>query len=286
MRAMPDPRLLIRPMRRDELDIAIEWAADEGWNPGMRDAECFAAADPGGFLIGLRDGAPVATISAVRDGAGFAFVGLYIVHPEARGRGYGLAVWEAVMATVARRNVGLDGVPAQQDNYRRSGFALAYRNVRFEGRGGGEAAEPPGLVDLSDVPFPALAAYDRPFFPDDRTAFLHAWVAQPGATPLGVVRDGSLAGYGVMRPCRHGHKIGPLFADDPALAERLLRALRSRAGADEAIYLDVPEPNAAAVALAENHGMSVMFETARMYTGPAPDLPLDRLWGVTTFELG
>ncbi len=32
--------------------------------------------------------------------------------------------------------------------------------------------------------------------------------------------------------------------------------------------------------------MTVGFETARMYTGPAPALPLRRIFGVTTFELG
>jgi hypothetical protein len=29
-----------------------------------------------------------------------------------------------------------------------------------------------------------------------------------------------------------------------------------------------------------------VFETARMYTGPIPPLRLDRVFGVTTFELG
>jgi phosphoglycolate phosphatase-like HAD superfamily hydrolase len=48
----------------------------------------------------------------------------------------------------------------------------------------------------------------------------------------------------------------------------------------------VPEPNAAAVALAERHGLQPVFETARMYRGPAPSEPLTRIYGVTTFELG
>ena len=39
-------------MTRAELDIGIGWAADEGWNPGLHDADSFYATDPGGFLIG------------------------------------------------------------------------------------------------------------------------------------------------------------------------------------------------------------------------------------------
>jgi hypothetical protein len=33
-------------MTQPELRIAVDWAADEGWNPGLNDAACFYAADP------------------------------------------------------------------------------------------------------------------------------------------------------------------------------------------------------------------------------------------------
>jgi hypothetical protein len=52
------------------------------------------------------------------------------------------------------------------------------------------------------------------------------------------------------------------------------------------IFLDVPSVNQDAIALARDLGLSPTFETARMYTGAIPPLRLDRLFGVTTFELG
>jgi hypothetical protein len=84
--------LRIRTMRPDEISIAIDWAAAEGWNPGLADAACFAAVDPDGFLIGELDGAPAATISCVNYCASFAFLGLYIVREDVRGRGHGLRI--------------------------------------------------------------------------------------------------------------------------------------------------------------------------------------------------
>lgn len=96
----------------------------------------------------------------------------------------------------------------------------------------------------------------------------------------------ALAGYGVIRPARTGFKIGPLFADGPDLAEALYGALQARVPAGATLCLDVPEGNLAAVALAERHRLAVSFETARMYAGGAPALPLRRMFGVTTFELG
>lgn len=276
----------IANLRPDEVSLAIDWAAAEGWNPGLDDARSFAAADPTGFFVGRADGAPVATISVVKYGRGFAFLGLYIVKPGERGKGYGWALWKAALATAAGRSVGLDGVVAQQDNYRRSGFALAYRNIRYGGVRGAPAALDARVVPLSSVPMADVIAYDRAFFPEDRTAFLRAWVAQPHARSLAVLRNGRIAGYGVVRASRRGFKVGPLFAEDAGLAEALFQALAMHVPEASELFLDVPEPNRAAVALAERHAMVPVFETARMYTGSAPKLPLARLFGVTSFELG
>lgn len=286
---MADADFCIRSMTRAEVDLAIDWAASEGWNPGLFDAEPYWAADPGGFLVGLLDTQPVAILSAIRHGDDFGFLGFYIVRPDRRGQGLGWRIWQAGLARLAGRNIGLDGVPAQQDNYRRSGFRLAHRNVRYQGMAGtgaGRLHAGMDLVPLGALPFDELAAYDRAFFPADRQAFLRAWITQPHSTALGLRQGGRLAGYGVVRACRVGHKIGPLFADTPAGAETLFDALGRSVPTGAAVFLDVPQCNPAALALAEGHAMAPVFETARMYTGPAPELALARTYGITSFELG
>jgi ribosomal protein S18 acetylase RimI-like enzyme len=273
-------------MTQQEVATAIEWAAAEGWNPGLHDATCFHAADPKGFLVGLLEDEPVATISVVKYGASFGFLGLYIVKPAHRGQGYGMQLWNAGLAYLGQRTIGLDGVVEQQANYRRSGFELAYRNIRYQGTGGGHVPKDSRIVPLSSMLFDDVNAYDRLCFPADRAAFLNCWIHQPHSTALGILRNSKLAGYGVIRAARSGYKIGPLFADDPELAEALFNRLAAGVPRDVAVYLDTPETNPAAVALAERRGMTVVFETARMYSGVAPDLPMRRLFGVTTFELG
>jgi ribosomal protein S18 acetylase RimI-like enzyme len=275
-----------RTMSRDEIALAIDWAAKEGWNPGLHDARTFPVADPEGFFVGTVAGEPVASISVVKYEPGFAFLGLYIVKPEWRGRGLGRALWRHAMASAAGRQVGLDGVVAQQPNYRKSGFELAWRNVRYEGRGGTPAPEDAHIADLARVPLENVCACDRAYFPADRTAFLRAWLAQPDAAARGWIEDGRLQGYGVIRRCRSGWKIGPLFAERERIAECLFLALSSQAGADESVYLDLPEANPPAMALAQRHHMHIVFETARMYTGRPPAMNMHGLYGVTTFELG
>jgi RimJ/RimL family protein N-acetyltransferase len=277
----------IRVMSATDMARALQWAAAEGWNPGLDDARAFPIADPQGFLVGLLDGEPVSCVSVVRYGAVFGFLGFYIATPPARGRGYGLRIWNAGMAHLAGRMVGLDGVPAQQDNYRKSGFRLAWRNIRYQGIAAARGLAPPGVsfADAKSLPFAQLAAYDRRFFPAPRDAFLANWIGAPGHIALAAIHDGTLVGLGVIRPCLEGCKIGPLYAADAAIAAALVGGLCERVGRG-VVALDVPENNARAVHLAESLGMVPAFETARMYTGADPAIDASGLFGVTTFELG
>ncbi len=130
---------LMRKMMEEEVDIAIDWAANEGWNPGLYDSRCFYDTDPDGFFIAFLDNEPVGCISAVSYSNSFGFIGLYIVRPEFRKKGYGKRLWTVALEYLRDRNVGLDGVPAQQQNYEKWGFRLAYRNIRYQGLGRGRS---------------------------------------------------------------------------------------------------------------------------------------------------
>lgn len=276
-------------MRRPELDVLVDWAAAEGWNPGLHDAEIFWETDPEGFVAAELDGALAGGGSIVSYEGRFGFMGFFIVAPALRGRGLGTRLWhhrrDALLARLAPgAAIGMDGVFEMQPFYARGGFAFAGREPRFEGVGE-PAVLAPSLVDARDVPFDALLTYDAAHFPAPRPAFLEAWIAQPGARALAAVRNNSVCGYGVIRPCRRGFKIGPLFAADAAVAEDLFAGLGAHA-VGRPLFLDAPEANPAAIALARRHGMREVFGCARMYLGPAPALPDAEIFGVTTFELG
>lgn len=207
------------------------------------------------------------------------------MRPAYRGAGHGLRIWNAAIAHAGARIIGLDGVVAQQDNYKKSGFQLAYANIRY----GGIVAAPPmpsaDVVALDRIPFALVEADDATVFPAARSAFLRAWIDTPGHIGRALLREGKLAAWGVIRPCRTGCKIGPLVADDRVAAEAIVQALLASADSGE-IFLDVPAVNREAIALAGQLGLEPVFETARMYTGPIPPLRIDRIFGVTSFELG
>lgn len=283
---MDGQNYLIRTMTPSEVPLAVDWAAAEGWNPGLEDAVCFSVGDRQGFLVGLWNDEPIAVISAVKYDEKFGFLGFYIVKPEWRGQGYGWQIWCRALDYLQGCNIGLDGVLAQQENYQKFGFQLAYRNVRYQGYTRKQRPDSIHFVDLFTIPWEQVMAYDRQCFPAPRGQFLQGWFAQKGHQAIGYREENLLRGYGVLRPCRLGYKIGPLFADTPEIAENLFLALKSIPEPGEIIYLDVPEVNEEAIALAEKYSMEIVFETARMYTGEAPDLALEKIYGVTSFELG
>jgi GNAT superfamily N-acetyltransferase len=275
----------IERMSLADVEVAIDWAAAEGWNPGLNDAACFHTIDPSGFFAGKLDGVTIATGSApIYDGQ-FAFIGLYIVEPACRGNGYGLALTEAMFDYVGDRNAGLDGVEAMAERYGRLGFRTAHRSVRHSFTPTKVQTVPAEVVPLTQVPFAQIAAYDRRHFFASRDNFLKLWISQPNAVGLGFVDQGQLKGYGVLRKCRSGHKVGPLFADHAEIAQALFDALCSRA-IGEPVFIDMPEPNAAAAKLAAKYEMQPVFACMRMYLRGDPGLPLQSIYGITSFEAG
>ncbi|AZO64195.1 GNAT family N-acetyltransferase [Mesorhizobium sp. M6A.T.Cr.TU.016.01.1.1] len=277
-------RRTIRTLALEEVETLVDWAAAEGWNPGLGDAAAFHAADPEGFIGAFVDGEMAAGISAVAYGDDFGFIGLYICRPDRRGEGHGKAVWDAGTARLGNRTIGLDGVVEQQANYCSTGFAPVYRTIRFVGSPDVPAAADSGIRAIGPELLADVVDYDSRFFPAPRRSFLEHWLRPPHMA-LAIVRDGAIEGYGVARRCRDGCKIGPLFSNSLDAASRLFAALANASGAGN-IHLDVPETSGQFAALLSSAGLQPGFETARMYKGKAPQLMQSGVFAITTLELG
>src|ERR1051325_8339156 len=196
----------IRRMTRGELDTLVEWAALEGWNPGLNDAEVFWATDPEGFVAAEIDGELIGGGSIVAYEKKYGFIGLFIVRTEYRGRGVGNQLWHELNRRLLARldpdaALGLDGVFNMQHYYARGGFRFVCRDLRFEGRGM-DLPKPKGIIEVSALPFESIDAYDQRHFPAPRRRFLQNWIKRRGGHAVAAVDSGEIRGYAVMRPCR------------------------------------------------------------------------------------
>jgi GNAT superfamily N-acetyltransferase len=275
-------------MRREEADVLAGWAATEGWNPGNADIGIAWDTDPDAF-IALRQGTElVGGGTIIRYGNCYGFMGLFILRPEVRGKGLGGELWRYRLKRLQdrlepRACIGMDGVFAMVPFYQRGGFVLAHNDFRYQGIAHG--SPDPKAVRLEPAAFGIVEEFDRAHVPAERASFLRRWLFQPGGHAVGLFEGERLTGYAVARPARNGFKLGPVFANDAGIAERLISTLMASVEGQQ-VQLDVPEPNGAGTRLAERFGLRQVFGCARMYRGAAPNLPLDRIFGVTSFEFG
>jgi GNAT superfamily N-acetyltransferase len=276
-------------LNRKHLDILVSWADQEGWNPGLYDADVFWHTDPDGFYGFFDQGELVAGGAIISYDRAFGFMGFFIVKPAYRGRGIGRNLWYLRRDTLYRRlnpgaAIGMDGVVAMQPFYTRGGFALSFRDLRYEGMGKKYPAEGP-VSPIEETDITDVLTYDRECFGFDRRRFMIQWLKMPEAFTFKYAENNRLKGVAVLRKVRRGYKIGPLFADTPGVADALFRACAS-AAKDVPFYLDIPVVNPAAKTLVDRYRMTYVFECARMYYGTPPALPTDKIYGITTFELG
>ena len=281
---------LIRTATQSDFEQVIKWADNEGWNPGLDDLSAFYQADPNGFFVGTLDDKIIASISVVKYNPAYGFLGFYIADQNYRGQGYGLDIWKRGIQYLDGATIGLDGVVDQQDNYITSGFQSFGRNIRYSG------IPKSTLIQNKDVTTRPIIEHDyiwmngldRDCFGCDRQSFLRNWTGSqdPTRQTLAVCEGSKSYGFGTIRKCSSGYKIGPLFSTDSDAASILFEALSNLTPANSEITLDVPEQNARAIELAKNFDLKPVFETARMYRGTPPPIMWQNVFGITTLELG
>ena len=282
-------QIQFKNLNQEQLALLVSWAAAEGWNPGLKDAEAFWAADPNGYVGCFLNNELIGGISIVAYNRSYGFMGLFILQPHYRAHGLGDQLVKLTKNRLHERlkpgaAIGGDGVVAMQPYYKSLGFETAFRDERFERRG--ETFElNPNVRPFSETDFVPVCHYDQRCFGAGRVSFLRSWLTLPTHQCFVYAQDNEISGYAVLRKAQTGYKIGPLFANDAAIAEALYQACLN-AAQDELTYLDIPVINKEAVALVKKYEAKYVFECARMYDGNPPPVNIDQVFGITSFELG
>ncbi|MGA8263411.1 MAG: GNAT family N-acetyltransferase, partial [Ignavibacteriaceae bacterium] len=279
--------LNIQKLDFDGLKTLVRWAEEEGWNPGLIDIEVFWKTDPDGYYGYYYNNELIAGGSIVSYDKLFGFMGFFIVKPEYRSHGIGRKLWyQRRDKLISRLNkgatIGMDGVIAMQPFYNKGGFEIEFRDERHERIGEGFEIDK-SISSIEEKNFDSILSYDKKCFGFSRPQFLIPWLKQSTVKTFKYVEDKKLKGFAVIRKANKGYKVCPLFADNPEIAEELYKAcLNSVIG--EPLYIDIPMINQEAVALIKKYNTTYVFECARMYYGKPPDIEINKVFGITTFE--
>lgn len=281
--------LKYRELSVEGLKTLMTWAKEEGWNPGPYDADVFYETDPQGFVGYYFNNELIAGGSIVSYNGDFGFMGLFIVKPAYRSNGIGRALWYQRRNMLLSRlkegaTIGMDGVVEMQPFYKQGGFNIAFRDERYERKG--EAFEiNEHISSIGNEDISAILDYDKECFRYERPQFMKPWLEMEGSKTFKYKLDGQLKGFAVVRKLQKGYKVCPLFAENAAIAEELYKACLNVA-IGSTLIMDIPVTNTEAVDLMKKYNANYIFECARMYHGTPPDLPINKIFGITTFELG
>lgn len=294
------PPLTIRPLVPADIPTVTEWARREGFAPGAGDVEIYRHTDRQGVWVGCLGDVPVGCIAGVRYNAAYGFIGLFLVVPEQRGKGYGIQLWRQALDHLSDLPcIGLEAAPDRVADYAGWGFVPASPTTRWQRLGPGasvlsaEAGPLSGaawcLMQGDAIPDQAVQRFDARREPTPRPHFLRQWLHHPIGTVHALVdRQGRCHGFGRLRPCLlqrgEGWRIGPLVADHPAAARALLEGLlQDHSGV---VLIDGPGANTQGPPLLKSLGFTPVSRTLRMYRGQAPTASLEEVYGLACLELG
>ncbi|MCL1804849.1 MAG: GNAT family N-acetyltransferase [Clostridiales bacterium] len=277
--------LTIRNLSLQEMVFPMEVAYKEGWNPGLYDGVAFYQADPDGFFLAEVDGGMAGGVSVVGYDDRLAVIGNHFVLPPYRGRGIGRTLWEHAMEAAGDKRIRINGLPEGKEFYESYGFYGICNVIRYGGSIFAEGRVSDDIYSAQDIDFRRLVEYDAAFFGMPRAPFLKNWLDTPAMVSLCVLKEGEIKGWGCMRRCRKGWRLGPVFADDYDRAEELIRHFAVKTVA-ESVYMDVAETNVQSIKLGFAMGMTPWEARLKMYKGEQEREPLERIFGFTTVDIG
>ena len=299
---MEDFKIRFIETEKEFESVVINAMAKEGWRPGLKDAECFLACDPGGALVGELNGKPICCIKMTKYGDSFVFGGCNIVKREYRGKGYGRMIKNAAQEYIKQSSaINFVGVSSllhsekilQSWGFRRSlfyGSTFVFHPLTSLTRFPKTSERSVQIKNIEKVNLEALFPYDTTVFGFERHAFLSKWLRVPGSfTRVAINSEGSIVGYTVARPTfvqGEGYKIGPLFADSEPIAGKLLKAVFEELLQQGEPVVCIDAPTEKASELCKRLQGNRVSDLVYMVTNDPPDACFDKWFGYTTTQLG
>jgi GNAT superfamily N-acetyltransferase len=284
--------MYLRTMNKQDIPAGLRLKELAGWNQTAADWNRFLDASPEGCFVADVDGHVCGTATTISFESKFAWIGMVLVDPEYRSRGFGTKLLEKTMKYLDQQKMltmKLDATPQGRPLYEKLGFVAEYaierwvlkRRQRAEARMGDSK-----WTRMSTAELESILSKDREVFGADRGSLLRSLFEETPQFAMGVWNSGTLQAYAFGRSGSFADHLGPWMANDKAAAEQLLDAFLVRSSR-ETLVVDCLTANAPVVELLRLSGFSCARMLTRMYRGPnnCPGTP-DVLYAILGPEFG
>lgn len=261
----------IRPMRIEDIPFGLHLCRLSGWNQLEEDWLAFLGSPDGGGRIAESEGGAAGTVAFLRYGAAFSWLSMMLVHPEARHAGIGRRLMQAALDALAGEScVRLDATPLGEPLYRRFGFRPESELLRATIEAAPGRVMPRGdpVAEMRTEDLAEVFERDRAVFGADRSALLASFHRRAPDLAWTVRRGEALLGYCFGRPGYLYRQLGPVIAEDVALAGSLV-ARCSIVHPGERLAVDVPRFAPEWIAWLESAGSAIERPFLRMSRGQA-----------------
>lgn len=224
-----------------------QWCIDEGWNIGIYDSEIYYKIDPVGHYIARTD-ETVASLSLIKHHSTFFTLGPFIVHKSYRGQGVGEALWNVAMARMIKESpdahIALYAVSEQVERYKKADFVPVLTIQRWYIDSNQSIS--PSVCDqcttITNKLIHSVGLYYQNHYVNNRDLLFNELLLKPETNGLVFMDDNVIKGFGFIRRCIRGFRIGALVADTPEIAQTLIAGLLVFAQSAP-VFIDVPSSN-------------------------------------------
>jgi GNAT superfamily N-acetyltransferase len=267
--------LELRPVSAGDLDACLALSAEAGWNQNAADWRIILEQ---GHVVGLcsPNAGPLATAAVLPYGGRFGWICMVLVTASERRRGHATRLMQYCIDWLSARGLvaGLDATPAGREVYRGLGFEDVYGLTRLQAQ---RATTKHAEWDAEIRPLVAsdlglVAAYDGDRFGADRAPLLAALRERCPQAAFVAHRAGRICGFALAREGRLATQVGPVVADNEAIARLLMaHALASISGP---VFIDIADRHREVRSWLDELGFEVQRPYTRMLLGRSQ--PLDR----------
>lgn len=289
---MSDLSYTVRVMQKEDIPQALDVWRETGLQEGTHCLYTWLEVDPEGFNVAVTDSGEVIGICCgVVQHEDLAFVGIYAVREKYRGLGIGIKVWNACMEHIGSRNAALNAIPHKTELYRtKGGFPVVETrwtcvvnetNVsRVDHQVlSDEAPEGVDIQPFQESHLPSMYEYDLALMGYNRELALRLNCSEQDSRTLVAFKDGKCVGFGTIKiSCHNAGQVGPLYADDAAVAEVMLRRLIVSLPQATGFAMMTVSSNPAANEFIKRMGCPTAEECPRLYKKKIIDVEFNKVF--------